>query len=112
MYLAKKEKNRVAVDDDIDPTKARMLGTDGSAVYSETDDLHIGSRVHVLEPIPDVPREKWMPGSLLWVIREINKVKKTATATPVWAPLNGPTPTVEGPMSGPESPFIRTNIPG
>jgi diguanylate cyclase (GGDEF)-like protein len=111
MYMAKEETNRVAIDDGIDPTKARMREVKSSAVYGETDDLYVGSRVHVLEPMPGMPREKWMPSSFLWVIREIDKVKKSAKATPVLPPLNGPTPTVEGPMSGPESPFIRTNIP-
>ncbi|HSY58961.1 MAG TPA: GGDEF domain-containing protein [Terriglobales bacterium] len=111
MYMAKEKKNCVVVDHGINSTTVRMPKPTSTAVYGETDDLYIGSRVHVLEPVPGVPREKWTPSSLLWVIREINSGKKTAKATPVLPPLNGPTPTVEGPMSGPESPFIRTNIP-
>jgi diguanylate cyclase (GGDEF)-like protein len=111
MYVAKGKKNGVAVDDGIDPTGARTPEPTATAVYGKTADLYIGSRVHVLELTPGVPREKLTASSLVWVIREIDKVRKTAKATPVLPPLNGPTPTVEGPMSGPESPFIRTNIP-
>ena len=111
MYVAKGKKNSVVVDDGIDPTKARTPQATSSAVYGETDDLYVGSRVQVLESTPGVPREKWTGSSLLWVIREIDKVRKTAKATPVLPPLIGPIPIVEGPMSGPESPFVRTNIP-
>ncbi|MGB9243496.1 MAG: GGDEF domain-containing protein [Candidatus Acidiferrales bacterium] len=111
MYMAKKERNRVVVDDGIDPTRARIPETTDSAIYGKTDDLYVGSRVHVLEARPGVPRGEWTHSPFLWVIREVNTVKKTAKATPVLPPVSGPTPTVEGPMSGPESPFKRTNIP-
>ena len=47
----------------------------------------------------------------IWVIRKIDEAKKTALATPVLPPINGPTPTVEGPMAGPESPFKKATIP-
>jgi hypothetical protein len=79
-------------------------------VYGLTDDLPVGSRVFVLEPVPGVPRDKWGYGSMIYVIREVDKVRNRATATPVLAPLEGPTPTVEGPMTGPNSPFKRAGI--
>ena len=110
MYMAKKERNRVVVDDGID-RRGLVYGNPDSAIYGKTDDLYVGSRVHVLEARPGVPRGEWTHSPFLWVIREVNTVKKTAKATPVLPPVSGPTPTVEGPMSGPESPFKRTNIP-
>jgi hypothetical protein len=76
-------------------------------VYSDTDDLTVGSRVHVLEPQPGIPRDKWQYGPLLYVIREVDKLTNRAVATPVLPP-QGLTPTVSGPMSGPHSPFTRS----
>ena len=82
------------------------------AVYGETTDLHIGTRVHVRLPELGVPRDRWQFGSEIWVIRKTDDSKRTAVATPVYPPLDRPTPTVEGPMSGRESPFRRAGIPG
>ena len=80
-------------------------------VYGETDDLHVGARVHVIQPEPDVPRSQWSFSSEVWAIRRIDEARKTALATPVLPPITGPTPTVEGPMAGPDSPFKKANIP-
>lgn len=81
-------------------------------VYGDSDDLHVGSRVHVLEPQPGVPREKWQYSQQLYVIREIDKLRNRAIATPVLPPPAGPTPTVEGPMAGPHSPFMKSHVAG
>ncbi|HXM01978.1 MAG TPA: toll/interleukin-1 receptor domain-containing protein, partial [Chthoniobacterales bacterium] len=82
-----------------------------AVVYGETSDLHVGTRVQIRKPVAGVPREQWPFDSEIYVIRKTDDQKKTAIATPVLAPLNGPTPTVEGPMTGPHSPFKRANIP-
>jgi hypothetical protein len=79
-------------------------------VYGQTNDLHVGTRVHVRMPQQGVPRESWQFGAEIWVIRKTDEQKKTAVATPVFPPFDGPTPTVEGPMNGPDSPFKRANI--
>ena len=75
-------------------------------VYGDTDDLIVGSRVHVL------PRDKGSYDTTVYVIREVDKVRDRAMATPVLAPPQGPIPFVEGPMRGPKSPFVRLSIPG
>jgi hypothetical protein len=80
-------------------------------IYGTTDDLHVGDRVHVLQPQPGAPRDKWQYGSDLYVIREIRPMNR-ALATPVLPPVQGPTPTVEGPMSGPDSPFRKSFVAG
>lgn len=54
MYAAKEQKNRVVVDDGIDPTRARTPDVMSSAVFDETDDLYTGGRVDVSEPILSV----------------------------------------------------------
>lgn len=82
-----------------------------STIYGETNDLHVGTRVHIRKPVPGVPREQWPFDSEIYVIRKTDDWKKTAVATPVLPPISGPTSTVEGPMSGPHSPFKRANIP-
>jgi hypothetical protein len=81
-------------------------------VYGNSDDLQVGSRVHVLEPQAGVPREKWQYGQQLYVIREVDKLRNRAVATPVLAPPEGPTPTVDGPMKGPRSPFMKSHVAG
>jgi hypothetical protein len=81
-------------------------------VYGFTDDLPVGSRVHVLKPQPGVPREKWDYDDLVYVIREVDKVRNRAMATPVISSPGSPTPTVEGPMHGPNSPFKKLAISG
>jgi hypothetical protein len=85
--------------------------TGSTAGYGETNDLYVGARVHVLQPQPGVTRDNWPFHPEIWVIRKLDEAKKTALATPVLPPINGPTPTVEGPMAGPESPFKKANIP-
>lgn len=82
-----------------------------ATVQGLTDDLQVSSRVHVLLPQPGQPRTEWPYSQDLWVIREVDKEKNRATATPVLPPINGPTPTVSGPMNGPLSPFKKTSIP-
>jgi len=82
-----------------------------TTIYGETHDLHVGTRVHVRKPVPGLTREQWPFDAEIYVIRKTNDQTKTAIATPVLPPLNGPTPTVEGPMTGPHSPFKRANIP-
>jgi hypothetical protein len=81
-------------------------------VYGTTDDLNVGDRVFVLEPRPGVPREQWLYGQMVYVIREVDRLRNRALATPVLAPVQGPTPTVQGPVSGPLSPFKKASVPG
>jgi hypothetical protein len=83
---------------------------DGSTSFGTTTDLQVGTRVFVQQPTPGLPREKWGYDQMVWVIREVDKEKGRALATPVLPPLNGPTPTVSGPISGPLSPFRRASI--
>ena len=80
-------------------------------LFGQTEDFQIGTRVHILQPEPDKPREQWLYSSEVWAIRGINKSKGSAIATPVAPTINGPTPTVEGPMAGPQSPFLKLAIP-
>lgn len=82
-----------------------------ATVVGLTDELPIGSRVHVLTPVPGKPRSEWSYSTEVWVIREVDKEKKRATATPVFPPP-GQIPIVSGPMSGPLSPFNKLNSPG
>jgi TIR domain len=110
------DKKAIRTDEGLDRVVAAILevvnpDSANNTVYGETSDLHIGMRVHVLQPEPGMPREKWGYSSEIYAIRKINDEKKTASATPVLPPLNGPTPTVKGPMNGPQSPFKRANIP-
>jgi hypothetical protein len=91
-------------------TKVNEIRDSTKTVYSHTDDLPVGSRVFVLEPQPGVPRDRWGYSSMVYVIREVDKEKNRATATPVLAPLEGPIPTVEGPMNGSLSPFKKAGI--
>jgi len=82
-----------------------------STVVGVTEDLQVGNRVQVLNPEPGKTRDQWGYSQDVWVIREVDKEKKRATATPVLPRPNQPIPTVSGPMSGPLSPFIKLTIP-
>jgi len=104
LYLVFMEGRKVVAN--VNEIRDATTGT----VFGYTDDLPVGSRVFVLEPQPGMPREKWGYSSLVYVIREVDKVRNRATATPVLPPLQGPTPTVEGPMTGPNSPFKKAGI--
>ena len=81
-----------------------------STDFGITEDLPIGSRVFVQQPQPGLPRDQWPYGTQVWVVREVDKQKNRATATPVLPPPTGTTPTVSGPMRGPLSPFTKANI--
>jgi len=110
------DKKGVSTDEGFDRVVAAILEVvkpdlASTVVYGQTNDLHVGTRVHVRMPEAGVPREKWQFGSEVWVIRKTDEQKKTAVATPVYPPLDHPTPTVEGPMSGPDSPFRNAHIP-
>jgi hypothetical protein len=85
-----------------------------ASTVGTTEALPVGSRVHVLMPQAGKPREQWPYSGDIWVIREVDKEKNRATATPIYPPLNaqGQIPTVTGPMTGPHSPFIKANTPG
>jgi hypothetical protein len=113
MYRAKKSaKSCVVVDDGFDGAKfSDAPDAVRAAIYGETGDLQPGMRVHVLLPQPGVSRDHWEIHPEIWAIRKIDEAKRTAVATPVLPSINGPTPTVEGPMAGPESPFKKANIP-
>jgi hypothetical protein len=106
LYLVWQEGRKVVSD-----VKDIREATSGT-VYGTTDDLVVGSRVHILQPQPGVPREQWAYGAELYVIRDVDKHLNRARATPVLPPLGGPIPTVEGPMSGPLSPFKKSSVPG
>jgi predicted nucleotide-binding protein len=80
------------------------------AVFGQTKTFQIGSRVHILQPEPGKPREQWLYSSEVWAIRKIDESKGTAMAMPLAERIGGPTPTVEGPMTGPQSPFIKVAI--
>lgn len=86
-------------------------GSASGIVFGQTEDFQIGTRVHILQPEPDKPREQWLYSSEVWAIRSVDKSKGTALATPVAPTINRPTPTVEGPMTGPQSPFMKLAIP-
>ena len=81
-------------------------------VFGVTEDLNVGDRVQVLQPRPGVPRDQWQYGSEVYVIREVDRITNRALATPVLPPVKGPTPTVQGPMSGPLSPFKKVSVAG
>jgi hypothetical protein len=91
-------------------TNVNEIRDSTSTVYSHTDDLPVGSRVFVKMPQPGLPRDQWPYSSEVWVIREVDKEKNRATATPVLPPPAGPTPTVSGPMTGSLSPFRKAGI--
>lgn len=78
-------------------------------VRGSTDALVVGDRVHVLLPEPGKRREEWRDDNSVWRIVSVDPKTNRATAVPVAPPLipTGHTPTVEGPMTGPLSPFIR-----
>ena len=106
------DKMAVSTDEGLERVVAAILDvvkpdSSGGVVYGQTSDLHVGTRVHVRLPEPGMPRHKWQFGTEIWVIRKTDETKKTAVATPMLSPLEGPTPTVEGPMHGPDSPFKR-----
>lgn len=79
--------------------------------FGHTQDLPVGSSVHIIQPQPGLSRDQWPYSSEIWKIREVNSEKNRATATPVLPPLEGPIPTVSGPVRGPLSPFRKANIP-
>jgi hypothetical protein len=81
-------------------------------VYGTTDDLNVGDRVFVLEPQPNVPRDQWQYSQTVYVVREVDRIRNRALATPVLAPPQGPTPTVDGPLRGPLSPFKKAFVSG
>ena len=78
-----------------------------TTVHGFTDALPVGTHVHVLTPLPGKLRTEWPYSPEIWVIREVDKVKDIAIATPVLPPVSGPIPTVSGPMNGPLSPFVK-----
>jgi hypothetical protein len=94
-------------------SQVREIRDSTATIVGSTDALQIGSRVHVLVPEPGKPREAWTHTGEVWAIRSVDKDKNRAVATPVFPAHNeqGRVPTVEGPMTGPLSPFIRLNIP-
>ena len=71
LYLVFKEGSKVVAN--VNEIRDATTGT----VYGQTDDLPVGSRVFVLEPVPGVPREKWGYSSLVYVIREVDKVRNS-----------------------------------
>lgn len=106
LYFVWKEGRKVVTS--VNEIREATSGT----VYGTTDDLNVGDRVHVLEPQPGVPRDRWQYGSMLYVIREVDRIRNRALATPVLAPPQGPTPTVEGPLRGGQSPFKKAFVAG
>ena len=106
LYFVIKEGGKVVTN--VSEIREATSGT----VYGDTDDLTVGSRVVILQPRPGVPREKWEYGQEVYVIREVDKPMNRALATPVLPPVQGPTPTVQGPLSGPQSPPKRISVAG
>jgi hypothetical protein len=105
LYYVYKEGRQVVAN--VNEIREATTGT----VFGDTNDLTVGSRVQVLRPQQGVPREHWPPDFEVYVIREVDKMRNRAMATPVLPPPQAPTPTVEGPMRGPKSPFVKLNIP-
>ncbi len=81
-----------------------------STDFGVTEDFPVGSRVFVQQPQPGLSRDQWPYSGEVWVVREVDKQRNRATATPVLPPLTGQTPTVSGPMRGPLSPFKKAHI--
>jgi diguanylate cyclase (GGDEF)-like protein len=111
MYVAKKSKNSVFVGD------GSNLGIQSGnpeslcdTKYDVTDDLYVGERVFVAEHLPGQSPNDRTFGSAVWVIREIDREKGTAVATPVMSWYPDRTPKIEGQMRGPASPFRKANI--
>ena len=116
MYESKRQgKNRVTswpIGEELSEKTAKL--NEGPArndptttVHGFTDALPVGTRVQVLTPLAGKPRTEWPYSPECWVIREVDEVRNTATATPVLPPVSGPIPTVSGPMNGPLSPFVK-----
>jgi hypothetical protein len=84
-----------------------------ATTFGTTDALQVGTRVQVLTSQPGIPRDQWPYSQEVYVIREVDKKNNRVVATPVFPVLNnqGQVPSVTGPMTGPLSPFIKTNIP-
>jgi hypothetical protein len=72
-----------------------------------TQELFIGANVHVLKPEIGKPREEWADDNSVWRIISVNPKTNTAIAVPVASIGYTQVPTVEGPTTGPNSPFIR-----
>lgn len=106
LYFVWKEGRKVVTS--VNEIREATSGT----VYGTTDDLNVGDRVHVLESEPGVPRNQWQYSQTIYVIREVDKLRNRALATPVLAPPQGPTPTVEGPLKGEHSPFKKAFVAG
>lgn len=83
-----------------------------STVFGVTEDLNVGDRVHVLEPKLGAPRKDWPHKHELYMIRSVDNIGNRALATPVLPPVQGPTPTVEGPLRGEHSPFKKASVSG
>lgn len=110
------DRKAISTAEGIDRVVAAILavvGPDspGAVVYGQSNDLHVGERVWVQIPEHGVPRENWQFSQEIWVIRKTDEKARTAVATPVFPSIDGHTPTVEGPMNGPNSPFKRAGIP-
>jgi|SRR5580704_14905367 hypothetical protein len=106
LYFVWKEGRKVVAT--VNDIKEARNGT----VYGATEDLPVGTKVVVLQPRPGEPREKWQYGTEVYAIRESDSATNRALATPVLPPIQGPTPTVSGPMSGPLSPFRKISAAG
>jgi hypothetical protein len=106
LYLVYKEGSKA-----VTAVKEIQESTSGT-IYGGTDDLEVGNRVVVLQPRPGTPREYWEYGTDVYVIREVDKLHNRALASAVLPPVQGPTPTVQGPMKGPLSPFKKLSTPG
>src|SRR5580704_8567320 len=104
LYLVWKEGMQVVKD--VRETREAATGP----FYGVTDELTVGTPVYVIEPQPGVPREKWNFSQAIWIIREIDKSRNWALATPRLPPPQGPMPTVSGQMNGPHSPFRRASV--
>lgn len=105
LYLVWAEGRKVVTN--VNEIREATTGT----LYGSTDDLVVGNRVQIVQPQPGAPRHTWGYGQEVYVIREVDRVRNRAIATPVLSPPDGPTPTVDGPMRGPNSPFKKLPIP-
>lgn len=107
VWLMIREARKVV--EEVDEIRESTSGTIYSA--SDADDLAVGGNVHVLQPRPGVPRNRCEYGPEIYVIREADRARNRGLATPIMPP-QGPTPTVEGPLRGPLSPFKKAFVPG
>jgi hypothetical protein len=109
------DRKAVSTSEGMEAVVAEILGVvrpdaPADTVFSVSDELFVGDRVHILKEVSGQPRENWPHDSLVWKICEADSKRNFAKAIPVMPYPSGRTPVIEGPMSGPKSPFKKAFI--